>query len=134
MDKIRDLFEKSFSEWNIKFPDTEDNGFITERGWLIQYCFGEINGKKYFNYYATHRMTNDEHIRIYEDGHTEDLPIYWSSYLSDTPEPEPIRSERLKKYGKEAYEEHNKSITDMLIKKGFTRFTINMAISAGFDK
>ena len=134
MDKIRDFFEKTFSNWNIKFPDTNDNGFITESGWLIQYCFGEKNGEKYFDYYATHRMTDDDHIRIYEDGHTENLPTYWSSYLTDTPEPEQIRSERLKKYGKEAYEEHNKSVTDMLIKKGFTRLTINMAINAGFDK
>jgi hypothetical protein len=38
MDKIRDSFEKAFSDWNIKFPDANDNGFITDCGWLIQYC------------------------------------------------------------------------------------------------
>ena len=134
MDKIENIFEKTFSNWNIKFPENNENGYIANKGWLIQYCFGEENGRKYFDYYATHRMTGDDHNRIYEDGQTDELPVYWSSYLTDTPEPEPIRSERLKKYEKEAFEEHNKSVTEMLINKGFTKFTINMIINAGFDK
>ena len=133
MDKIRNIFEKTFSKWNIKIPENNENGYIANTGWLIQYCFGEENGRKYFDYYAINRMTGDDHHRIYEDGHTDDLPVYWSSYLTDTPEPEQIRSERLKKYGKEAYEEHNKSVTKMLINKGFTKFTINMIMNAGLD-
>jgi len=52
-------------------------------------------------------------------------------YLSDCPDPEPIRSQKLKKHGKEAYEAHNKMVAQLLIDKGFDKFTIDMALRAG---
>jgi hypothetical protein len=68
--------------WNgIKIPKTNlkyrENGFIHKDGWLLQFCFGEKDGKEYMDIYCDHRMTNDRHFRIYEDGTSENLPTFF---------------------------------------------------------
>jgi hypothetical protein len=68
-------------------------------------------------------MTNDRHTRIYEDGSTMGFPAFYTMY--------PIDDDGS---GKRAMERNNQEVTEALIKKGFTRFTINMAIAAGIDK
>ena len=79
------------------------------------------------DYYAAHRMTDDSHVRIYEDGREESLPAL-SSYLllSD----DPVEAKRLK----DEYEKHNQEVVKMLNEKGFNKFTINMFLHAGMDK
>lgn len=52
---------------------------------------------EYLDFYATHRMTDDRHHRIYENGEVEDLPAFRTFYLVDSEEPELIKTERLKK-------------------------------------
>lgn len=49
-------------------------GKIVEAGWAIWYLFGEDERGEYLDYYASHRMTNDRHLRIREDGAEEYLP------------------------------------------------------------
>jgi len=135
MEKIKLLFENYFEDWEIELPidDMKErkSGFIKKGGWLIQYCFGKENDLEYMDYYSTHRMTSDDHVRIYENGEKKSLETFRSGYLTDTPEPEPIKSQKLKEFGKEAFEKYNKEVAEILINKGFNKFTINMTLNAG---
>ena len=135
MEKIVNIFNNYFRRWNITLPENNIkerlSGFISESGWLIQYCFGKEDDKEYLDFYSSHRMTDDDHIRIYENGEKKDLPTFKIGYLVDCLDQEPIRSQRLIEHGKEAVEEHNKKVTDLLIQKGFNKFTINMTLNAG---
>jgi len=135
MNNIKKSFSKYFENWSIEISQNDinerKNGYINKSGWLIQYCFGNENDIEYLDYYASHRMTNDRHIRIYENGEIKNLPTLRESYLVDTPEPEPIKSQKLKENGKEAFEKYNKEVSEMLINKGFNKFTINMTLNAG---
>jgi len=132
MNLMRDNFNKHFAHWDIIIPEenmrTRHGGYIQQGGWLIQYCFGkDETDKEYLDYYAAHRMTDDSHKRIYEDGREEFLPSLTSKYLLSD---DPIKAKKLK----EEYEEHNRKVVELLIEKGFDRFTINMFLHAGMDK
>ena len=125
---IKEYFEGYFSHWEIELSVTifnkRLNGYIhDDSGWLIQYCFGIEDGLEYMDFYAYHNMTNDRHIRIYENGEAKDLPAYCSGYVLDDDGS-----------GKRAYKKHNAEVTKSLIDKGFDQFTINMAISAGITE
>ena len=120
MELIKKEFNKYFSNWNIKLPeedlDKRCRGFIQDSGWLIQYCFGKERELEYLDFYAAHRMTDDRHHRIYENGEIKDLPSLDSFYLADSEEPELTNSE----------------VAQMLIDKGFDKFTLNMCLKSGF--
>jgi len=122
--ELKKEFEEYFSYWEIELPDKNLNerlnGYLKKSGWLIQYCFGIENGMEYLDFYASHRMTNDRHVRIYENGETEDLPSFWNYYVIDSDG-----------QGKKEYEENNKKVAKMLMQKGFDKFTINMVIQSG---
>ena len=65
--------------------------------------------------YCSHRMTNDRHFRIYEDGKSEGLPaIDYFSYGYDPNASEDVNKEK----------ENNKlnEIKKLLIEKGFYPF------------
>ena len=115
MKLIADTFANRFAHWKITLPkkDLKDRrgGYIQNSGWLIQYCFGKDETGEYLDYYAAHRMTDDSHVRIYEDGREESLPAL-SSYLllSD----DPVEAKRLK----DEYEKHNQEVVKMLNEKG----------------
>jgi tetratricopeptide (TPR) repeat protein len=128
---IADTFAKHFSHWNIILPQ-EDlkgrcSGHISEAGWLIQYCFGNDENGEYMDYYAAHRMTDDSHVRIYDDGKEKSLPALDSWLLTSD---DPIKAKQLK----DEYDRHNRKVVKMLIDKGFDRFTMNMALSAGLGE
>jgi hypothetical protein len=131
MKGIEETFANRFAHWKINIPEenlkARKSGYIQSEGWLIQYCFGKDKNGEYMDYYAAHRMTDDSHVRIYEDGKEESLPAL-SSYLllSD----DPVEAKRLK----DEYEEHNREVVKMLNEKGFDKFTINMFLHAGMDK
>ena len=72
-------------------------------------------------------MTDDSHIRIYDDGKEETLPALRSTYLLSK---DPAEAKRLK----DEYEEHNREVVKKLHEKGFDKFTINMFLHAGLDK
>ena len=77
---------------------------------------------EYLDFYAYHNMTNDSHVRVYENGETLKLPTLASGYGY-----RPGGEEEAKK----RFDEHNAAVTKSLLEKGFDKFTINMAISAG---
>ena len=128
---IADTFAKRFAHWKIRIPEenlkNRRGGYIQEGGWLIQYCFGNDGNGEYLDYYAAHRMTDDSHVRIYEDGTEESLPALSSMRIVSK---DPVEDKRLE----DEYELHNANVTKMLIAKGFDKFTVNMYLHAGLDK
>jgi len=131
MNLIADTFAKRFAHWKINLPEEDikarRGGYIQNAGWLIQYCFGKNETGEYLDYYAAHRMTDDSHVRIYQDGHEESLPALSTFLLLSD---DPIEAKRLE----DEYEEHNSKVVEMLNEKGFDKFTINMFLHAGMDK
>ena len=72
MKNVKEIFDRSFKTWDIQLPQEDLNkcnsGAICSRGWRIQYIFGKNKTGEYLEYYASHRMTNDRHTRIYSSG------------------------------------------------------------------
>lgn len=130
MKLIEEAFNKRFNPWNITLPEenikNRQNGYIQEFGWLIQYCFGEDDKGEYMDYYAAHRMTDDSHVRIYEDGEEEQLPALEGWFLTSE---DPEEAKRLEV----EHNERNRKVLEMLAEKGFDKFTINMYLNSGMD-
>jgi DNA-directed RNA polymerase subunit L len=131
METIAETFANRFARWKITIPQENlenlENDHIQEAGWLIQYCFGKDEKGEYLDYYAAHRMTDDSHVRIYQDGQIERLPAL-DSFRKASRDPE--EDQRLE----EEYYHHNQQVARELAMKGFNKFTINMFLHAGLDK
>ena len=128
LEMIASLFAKRFAHWELVLPAeslrTLAPGHMAKGGWLIQFCFGNDAGGAYLDYYATHRMTDDSHVRLHENGTHTQLESLQSFFVTREDPGEAARLE----------EEHlktNRKIMDALVEKGFTLFTINMALRTG---
>lgn len=68
MKEIESRFNDEFSPWDIRLPardmKLQRRGRILDAGWAIWYLFGTDEKGEYLDYYASHRMTNDRHVRI----------------------------------------------------------------------
>src|SRR5438477_12918830 len=115
MKKIESEFNKEFSYWDIRLPADDiaqrRRGKIAKEGWAIWYLFGTDEKGEYLDYYASHRMTNDRHERIYSDGR-RGLPS-----LNDMREAskDPEEDARLQA----EFYDRNQKIAAMLEEKGF---------------
>jgi hypothetical protein len=69
--KIREAFAAYFKDFDIALPDVipASGGLIRQAGWNIRYTFGQ----DFLELYAMHRLTNDRHLKISEDGTVETL-------------------------------------------------------------
>jgi tetratricopeptide (TPR) repeat protein len=118
---IENTFAEHFAHWKITLPQEDLNdrcsGHIFQAGWLIQYCFGKDDTCGYMDYYATHRMTNDRHVRIYANGREEQLPAFisWCPTGDD-----PVKAKQLTD---ECYRQ-DYEVVMMLLDKGFNIFPI----------
>lgn len=113
---MKSRFDETFSVWNIRLPPEDvasrRRGKIMEAGWAIWYLFGSDENGEYLDYYASHRMTEDRHVRIHADDHIEYLPtIAGMRRASEDPE----EDARLKA----EYLVENQRIARMLEEKGF---------------
>lgn len=130
MDQIAPAFAKRFRHWDITIPpenlESRTAGHLSKGGWLIQFCFGIDDGGNYLDYYAAHRMTDDQHIRLYSDGKSLELEALHGMYATSDDHQESERS-------KERYVESNRRIAKALAEKGFTLFTMNMYLRAGLS-
>jgi hypothetical protein len=113
---IEQIFRSRFADWSIELPSADvtnrRRGKIIQAGWVIWYLFGTNEKGEYLDYYASHRMTNDSHVRIYASGETEELSaIRDFRFASDDPE-EDRRLER-------EYFAENQRIAKLLEEKGF---------------
>lgn len=125
---IASLFAKRFAHWDITLPAENlrslSPGHLEKGGWLIQFCFGNDVDGAYLDYYATHRMTDGSHIRLHENGTRTELESLHGFFVTSEHPGEAARLE----------EEHlktNRKIMDALVGKGFSLFTINMALRTG---
>jgi hypothetical protein len=75
MTNIESKFNDSFAHWEIRLPsdavEHRKRGKIVQAGWAIWYLFGFDEKGEYLDYYASHRMTNDRHVRIYARAFSE---------------------------------------------------------------
>lgn len=89
MKNIARVFRETFGHWGISLPEGDVSGrrggSIRRRGWIINYHFGTESGREYLEYFASHRMTNDTLVRIYEDGATEQVDYCRVLYRVDDP-------------------------------------------------
>ena len=116
MRRIEAQFNESFRIWDIKLPreavEARQRGKIVQAGWTIWFLFGADASGEYLDYYSSHRMTNDSHVRLYADGRVEGRESLWElRQSSDDPEEEA----RLKA----EFWEHNERVTRLLEENGF---------------
>ena len=116
MSVLEERFRDHFAPWSTSIPpghvQQRRRGKILEAGWAIWYLVGKDERGEYLDYYASHRMTNDRHIRLREDGAEEHLPTI-STMRTASQDPE--EDERLAA----EYLEENRRVAKMLEEKGF---------------
>jgi hypothetical protein len=78
MRRIVDRFAANFGPWGLTLPIADvvhrRSGVLRGGGWVVQYVFGKDERGEYLDYYARHRMTEDNHFRLYADGTFAPLP------------------------------------------------------------
>ena len=116
MRRIEAQFRESFSYWRLELPreavQNRQRGKIVEAGWTIWYLFGADERGEFLDYYSSHRMTSDSHVRLYDDGRVEGLESLWEMRQSSN---DPDEEERLKA----EFWEHNERVARLLEEKGF---------------
>ena len=117
MKKIESKFRADFKYWKIRLPKEDvalrRRGTLSNSGWAIWYLFGSDERGEYLDYYASHRMADDRHVRIYADGGVQDLPSI-STFRTASLDP----MEEDKRLDAE-YQEENARIVQLLEGKGF---------------
>lgn len=103
---ISEIFSDYFSNWEISLPPGAEaamaRGSISKAGWNIHYRF-DMEDERVLEFYATHRMTDDRRLRIYESGKTEHRPAIQTFMI----------------IGKEKeYREHNRRVVEELRRLG----------------
>jgi len=130
MNQIAQAFRADFAKWGLEIPPrllaSREPGFIQSAGWLIQFTFGSDSRGEYLDYYASHRMAEDSHVRLYETGRRQRLASLASLFVTSS---DPREARRLEA----AYLHRNKRIARKLAAKGPDKFTVNMILHAGLD-
>jgi len=88
---IKAQFDAAFRPWKIRLPARDLKarrpGRINVAGWAIAYVFGRDEQGEYLDYYASHRMTEDDHVRLRDGVGGESLPaIFGLRIVSPDPE------------------------------------------------
>lgn len=114
--RIEAQFKRAFSYWRIQLPreavEGRQRGTIVEAGWTIWFLFGSDDNGEYLDYYASHRMTSDSHVRIYADGRVVGLESLWEMRRTSD---DPAEAARLE----DEFWEHNEQVARVLEEKGF---------------
>ena len=120
LEQLRQQFNRHFHKWKIELPiDSMLPGevwLIVQKGWTIWVLIEKDadNNRQYLDYYAMHRMTNDRHLRLCNDGNVIDLPtmLGYICYPAEA-------SKKEKEAAKAKYYEYNQNVQRLLDKKGF---------------
>ncbi len=130
MNRIAQAFRADFANWGLEIPPealaSREPGSIQAAGWLIQFTFGRDSRGEYLDYYASHRMTDDSHVRLYETGRRQRLASIAGMYVTSS---DPGEARRLEA----AYLRRNKRVARKLATKGFNKFSINMLLQSGLE-
>lgn len=113
---VASQFRNHFHHWKIRLPaedlEARRPGRIHKGGWAIWYLFGRDERGEYVDYYASHRMTEDSHVRLRCGMRPEELPtIIGMRRVSPDPD-EDARWEAL-------HTARNREIARTLDEKGF---------------
>ena len=116
-ERIAEAFNRRFAAFGISIqPEDVALGArraIGERGWGIRLRVDPDDaGFPSLEYYATHRMTSDEHVRIWADGHVESLDAIYEAYVFDPKVPGSEEAARTR------YLRHNREVADRLRERG----------------
>lgn len=118
MNKIDEVFADEFKHWGIRLPaealQDRQPGEIRSCGWMIQYQFGTNERGAFLDFYASHRMTDDTHSRIYESGEREGLPAF--TYMIIYPH---NATKNQKEQAERKYGQHTAEVSKELRRKGF---------------
>ena len=117
--KINKAFADYFSNWDIRLPaeaiQDQQPGEIHSHGWTIQYQLDtDDEGRVFLDFYASHRMTNDRHERIYMSGEIEGLPAIKEMILFP-----PNATEQQMGQLRKEHLQHNREVGEELRRKGF---------------
>ena len=118
MEKIEEAFNRTFANWEIRLPPdavaSRQAGKIVQRGWTIWFLFVSDGDAEHLDYYASHRMTNDRHVRIHADGSEEDLEALSEFHVV----PKGASPEEAEQAKSDFYA-RNRAVAKMLDEKGF---------------
>ncbi len=114
---IAEAFNAYFGDFGIAVTPEDvvvgSHRRLGERGWRITYRVDpDDTGLPSLEFYATHRMTNDRHVRIRADGHVEHLEAIDESYAYDAKVPGSEEGARTR------YLEHNRAVQGRLRERG----------------
>lgn len=116
MESIEEQFNHHFARWKIRLPseDVEHRriGQILHAGWVIWYLFGGDEKGDYLDYYASHRMTNDRHVRLRDSAPAESLPAI-EDFRIVSPDPEEDARREAEYFAR------NQEVARLLEEKGF---------------
>ena len=117
MNVLEREFNSIFEPFDICLPAdfiaSQESGRIVKGGWTVWFTFGKEGEADYLDYYASHRMTNDRHVRLHADGRRESLDVVESLHSVPT---DPKEADQ----AKEKFYARNRAVRRMLDKKGFT--------------
>ena len=113
---IEDVVRQFEESMSITLPPesvaARELGGIVNNGWTIFYKFGFEGDDEYMDVYASHRMTNDRHVRLYADGRSRGLPSYEGMRVQAK---NPEDDEKIKSW----FYAYNKVVYELLLEKGF---------------
>lgn len=117
-EEIAKVFADQFGTWGLTLPaenlERREEGRVQSQGWHVRFVFGVDDGEEYLEYYATHRMTNDTHVRIFASGRTESLEamVDFTCFDSDVKGAEEAAEKKLV--------DHNARVSEELNKRGLS--------------
>ncbi len=113
---IESAFNDSFAHWQIRLPAAaiadRQRGRIQQAGWLIWYMFATDERGEYLDYYASHRLSDDLHVRLRADGRQEDLPAFQRRFVISRKRREAAQQEA-------EFYANNQLVAELLAAKGF---------------
>ena len=119
-EQLRQRFNRHFAYWGLELPvDAMSPGkvwLIVQRGWTIwtRFDIDAEDGREHLDCYYMHRMTSDNHVRLYADGEKEDLPAMAGSYAIS-----PDATEAEQEAVRAKFFADNQAVEKLLEEKGF---------------
>lgn len=112
-ERIAETFNGYFANFDIRIAPGDvvvgSRQEIRKRGWRIAFrVLPDDAGSPSLEFYATHRMTNDRHSRIWADGHLEELDAIREFYGYDQKVP------GSKDAAEKEYLRHNRMVAEQL--------------------
>ncbi len=116
-ERVAEAFNAYFANFDIRIgPEDVAVGIrrtIGERGWRITYGVDPDDaGLASLEFYATHRMTNDRHVRIWADGHVDHMDAINELFAYDPKAP------GSKEAAEEEYLRHNQAVARQVRDRG----------------